>query len=82
MTISPNPLPSNPTSTSTSTFTVPDPTPEKIYLLFRVFHVETNPELCIYLDPWALFKQKELFLCAEGFSVTPNPGESSWVVGV
>jgi len=58
--------------------TIPDgdAIPEKVYVIFRVFNVETSPEFCIYLDPWALFKQKELFLCPEGFSVTAFPGES------
>jgi hypothetical protein len=56
-----------------------DVIPEDVYVIFRVFNVETSPEINVYLDPWALFQRKALFLCPEAFSVTASPGDS-WVM--
>lgn len=52
--------------------TVTETLPEKVYVIFRVFHVNQSPNLHIYLDPWALFQEGDLVLTAEGYSVKPG----------
>jgi len=52
--------------------TVTGALPKKVYVIFRVFHVNQSPDLRVYLDPWVLFQKEELVLTPEGYSVKPR----------
>jgi hypothetical protein len=54
-----------------------------VYVVIRVFNLdrETSPGFTAYVDPWAMYLDRELdFLAQDNYSVTLHPGNAPIIV--
>ena len=45
--------------------------PENVYVLLRVSHIEGDPKVTAYIDPWTRGQEGQLNFAAQGYDVTP-----------